>query len=178
MTVIVEVFAAFGLAVSENKAEKMLMQGLEKALKPGETTPSALPELVIAAAGQNYAQVSKFRYLGGLVTEDRELTPEINRRSQATWDCLKKFSLEPFDPPLASRRLKIRLLNAEAWEALLYGYMTWAPCRDHYALLGQHTTGSSLESSATAGNEASTDRYRTIKHSRRRSGNVWRPLSD
>ena len=42
---------------------------------------------------------------------------------------------ELFDRPRAPWRLQIRLLRAEAMEALLYGCMTYAPRREHYRLL-------------------------------------------
>ena len=93
------------------------------------------PPLVIEAAGQKYAQTAQFRYLGGLVNEDGELTQEINHRSRAAWACIRRFSRELFDRPRAPWRLKVRLLRAEAMEALLYGCMTWAPRRDHYRLV-------------------------------------------
>ena len=82
-----------------------------------------------------YAQTTQFRYLGGLVNEDGELTQEINHRSRAAWACIRRFSRELFDRPRAPWRLKVRLLRAEAMEALLYGCMTWAPRREHYRLL-------------------------------------------
>ena len=56
-------------------------------------------------------------------------------RSRAAWACIRRFSRELFDRPRAPWRLKVRLLRAEAMEALLYGCMTWAPRRDHYRLL-------------------------------------------
>ena len=64
-----------------------------------------------------------------------ELTQEINHRSRAAWACIRRFSRELFNRPRAPWRLKVRLLRAEAMEALLYGCMTWAPRRDHYRLL-------------------------------------------
>ena len=73
--------------------------------------------------------------LGGLVNEDGELTQEINDRRRAAWSSIRRFSRELFDRPRAPFRLKVRLLRAEAMEALLYGCMTWAPRRDHYRLL-------------------------------------------
>ena len=73
--------------------------------------------------------------LGGLVNEDGELTQKINHRSRAAWSCIRRFSRELFDRPRAPWRLKVRLLRAEAKEALLYECMTWAPRRDHYRLL-------------------------------------------
>ena len=57
MTVIVEVFGAFGLTVSEKKTETLLMRAPEKAQQPGETPKSPLPALEIAAAGQECHQV-------------------------------------------------------------------------------------------------------------------------
>ena len=132
MTIIVEVFGAFGLTVSEKKTETLSMRAPEKQSKKEGSPP---PPLIIEAAGQKYAQTAQFRYLGGLVNEDGELTQEINHRSRAAWACIRRFSQELFDRPRAPWRLKVRLLRAEAMEALLYGFMTWAPRRDHYRLL-------------------------------------------
>ena len=128
MTTIVEVFGEFGLTVSKKKTETLLMRAPEKQPKKGGALP---PPLVIEAAGQKYAQTAQFRYLDGLVNEDGELTQEINHRSRAAWVCIRRFSRELFDRPRAPRRLKVRLWRAEAMEALLYGYMKWAPRRDH-----------------------------------------------
>ena len=108
------------------------MRAPEKQPKKGGSPP---PPLVIEAAGQKYAQTTQFRYLGGLVNEDGELTQEINHRSRAAWACIRRFSRELFDRPRAPWRLKVRLLRAEAMEALLYGCMAWAPRREHYRLL-------------------------------------------
>ena len=132
MTLIVEVFGAFGLTVSEKKTETLLMRAPDKQPKKGG---SPLPPLVIEAARQKYAQTTQFRYLGGLVNEDGELTQEINHRSRVSLACIRRFSRELFDWPRAPWRLKVRLLRAEAMETLLYGCMTWAPRRDHYRLL-------------------------------------------
>ena len=132
MTTIVEVFGEFGLTVSEKKTETLLMRAPDKQPTKRGSPP---PPLVIEAAGQKYAQTAQFRYLGGLVNEDGELTQEINHRSRAAWACIRKFSRELFDRPRAPWRLKVRLLRADAMEARLYGCMTWPPRRDHYRLL-------------------------------------------
>ena len=132
MTTIVEVFGAFGLTVSEKKTETLLMRVPEKQPKKGGSPP---PPLVIEAAGKTYAQTAQFRYLSGLVNKDGVLTQEINHRSRAAWACIRRFSRELFDRPRAPWKLEVRLLRAEAMEALLYGCMTWAPRRDHYRLL-------------------------------------------
>ena len=134
MTVIVEVFGAFGLTVSENKTETLLMRAPEKAQQPGETPAPPLPALDIAAVGQKYHQVHQFVYPGGLITEDADITRDINRRTKIAWGCFSKFSTELFGPN-APLRLKARLLKAKAMETLLYGCMTWAPRNAHYRQL-------------------------------------------
>ena len=127
-----KVFGAFGLTVSEKKTETLLLRAPEKAQQPGETPTPPLPALEIAAAGQKYNQAHQLVYLGGLITEDADLTRDINRRTKIAWGCFGKFSTELFDRPSAPLRLKAQLLKAEAMEALLYGCMTWAPRNAHY----------------------------------------------
>ena len=131
MTIIVEVFREFGLTVSERKTETLVMRVKERQRPP----PPPPPVLTIEAAGQRYAQTTEFRYLGGLVNEQGDLTREINHRSKAAWACIKRYATELFDRPGAPFRLKARLLQAEAVEALLYGCMTWSPRRNHYGML-------------------------------------------
>ena len=82
MTVIVEVFGAFGLTVSEEKTETLLMQAPEKAQQTGETPTPPLPALEIVAAGQKYHQVHQFVYLGSLITEETDITRDINHRTK------------------------------------------------------------------------------------------------
>ena len=132
MTIIVELFGAFGLTVSEKKTETLLMRAPEKQPKKWGSPP---PPLVIEAAGRTYAQTAQFRYLGGVVNRDGELPQEINHRSRAAWACIRRFSRERFDRPRAPWRLNVQLLRAEAMEALLYRCMTCPPRRDHYRLL-------------------------------------------
>ena len=82
MTVIVEGFGVFGLTVSEEKTETLLMQAPEKAQQTGETPTPPLPALEIVAAGQKYHQVHQFVYLGSLITEDADITRDINHRTK------------------------------------------------------------------------------------------------
>ena len=70
------------------------------------------PPLSIEAAEQRYARPAEFRYLGGLVNEQDNLTREINHRSKAAWACFKKYATELFDRVGAPFRLKTRLLHA------------------------------------------------------------------
>ena len=134
MTVIMEVFGVFGLTVSEKKTETLLMRAPEKAQQPGETPTPLSPALEIAAAGQKYHTVRQ-KYHQVLITEDADITRDINRRTKIAWGYFRKFSTELFDRPSAPLRLKARLLKAEAMEALLYGCMTWAPRNAHYRQL-------------------------------------------
>ena len=71
MTVIVTVFEAAGLTVSE-KTETMLLRTPDQA-------PCTSP-LVIDAAGQRYRQTTQFSYLGGLIDASADIMPEIKRR--------------------------------------------------------------------------------------------------
>ena len=82
------------------------------------------PPLSIEAAGQRYEQTAEFRYLGGLVKVQGDLTWEINHRSKAAWACFKKYAMELSDRPGAPFRLETSLLQAEAVGPLLYGCMT------------------------------------------------------
>ena len=135
MTVIIKIFGAFGLTVSEKKTETLLMRAPEKAQQPGGTSTPILPALEITAAGQKYHQVHQLVYLGGLITENADITRDINRRTKMAWGCFRKFSTELFDSLSAPLRLDTRLLKAEAMEALLYGCMRWAPRNTHYRQL-------------------------------------------
>ena len=77
MTVIVAVFEAAGLTVSEKKTETMLLRTPKRAIR---TSP-----LVVEAAGQRYMQTMQFVYLGGLVDASADITPEIKRRTRLAW---------------------------------------------------------------------------------------------
>ena len=135
MTGIVEVFGAFDLTVSDKKTETLLMRVPEKAQQPGETPTPPLPALEIAVAGHKYNQIHQFVYLGGLITEDADITRDINRRTKLAWGCFSKVFSELFDRPSAPLRLKARLLKAKAVDALLYGCMTWYLRNVHYRQL-------------------------------------------
>ena len=71
MTVIVTVFEAAGLTVSETKTETMLLR------TPDQAPCTSL--FVIQAAGQTYRQTAQFLYLGGLIDASGHIMPEIKR---------------------------------------------------------------------------------------------------
>ena len=132
MTVIVEVLGEFGLTVSEKKTATLVMH-VRETRKPLPLPPSPL---TIEAAGQRYAQTFKLQYLGGIFHEHTDLALALEIfRSKAAWASMRKIAQELFDRPGSPFRLKIRLFQAEAMEALLYGCMTWAPRNEHYQLL-------------------------------------------
>ena len=79
MTVIVTVFEAAGLTVSEKKTETMVLQ------TPDQTTLA--PPLVIEAAGQRCKQTTQFLYLGGIIHENADLSLEIGRRIRLMRAC-------------------------------------------------------------------------------------------
>ena len=68
ITIIVTVFEAEGLTVSERKTETMLTR------KPGQT--SLAPSLVIEAAGPIYRQANQFLYLRGVIHDSADLSFE------------------------------------------------------------------------------------------------------
>ena len=94
MTVIVTVFEAAGLTVSEKKTETMLLR------TPGQA-PCASP-LVIEAAGQRYTQTTQFLYLDGLVDASADNMPEIKRRVRLAWARYSQFKRELYDMEAAS----------------------------------------------------------------------------
>ena len=124
MTVIVTVFEAAGLTVSE-KTETMLMQ-----------TPNQAPctsPLVIKAAGQRHRRTTQFLYLGGLIDESADIMPEIKRPVQFAWACYSRFKWVLYDIEAAPFALKLRMLKAKVMETLLYGCVTWTLGKEHFA---------------------------------------------
>ena len=144
MTVIVTVFEAAGLTVSEKKTETTLLPTPNQALR---TSP-----LVVEAAGQRYMQTMQFLHLDGVVDASADIMPEIKRRIRLAWACYNRFKLELYDMEDAPFTLKVRMLNkAEVMEILLYGCVIWTPGQEHFAeLRTANTTFSygSLDSSA------------------------------
>ena len=72
MTVIVTVFEAAGLTVSERKTETMSLR------TPGQMFLA--PPLVIEAAGQRYRQTNQLLNTGGVIHESADLSFEIERQ--------------------------------------------------------------------------------------------------
>ena len=116
MTVIVTVFEAAGLTVSEKMTEYML-------LRTPDHAPYTSP-LVNEAAGQRYRQTTQFLYLGGLIDTSADIIPEIKWRVRLAWACYSRFKRELYDMEAAPFALKLRMLKAEVLETLLHGCVT------------------------------------------------------
>ena len=91
--------------------------------------------LVVEAAGQSYMQTIQFLYLGGLIDAKADIIPEIKRRIRLAWACYDRFKRELYDIEDAPFMLKVRLLQTEVMETLLYGCVTWALGLEHFAKL-------------------------------------------
>ena len=95
-----------------------------KAKYTSKTRRGGKVSFTIKAAGHMYKQTIEFVYLGGAITDDRELSSEITRRLQRAWGRFQRYNMEICDRPCMRLRLKVRLLRAEVIKALLYGCMT------------------------------------------------------
>ena len=125
MEVIVEVCRAFALTVSAKKTKTMCM--------PPPPTPRTMVR--IEAAGEVYKQVQSFTYLGGAVTKTPDMSIENARRTPACWMGIRRYSRELYGQPKVALSLKTRMVKAEAFEALLYGFSTWTLRQEHYTKL-------------------------------------------
>ncbi|CAB1100678.1 unnamed protein product [Ectocarpus sp. CCAP 1310/34] len=124
MSVMVRVAGLFGLMVSEPKTEIMciLPKGIEE--RP----------LMISAAGQTYKQTDQFVYLGHTIFADGKADREITSRSCRAWKCYRRNAgtvLRCTTWRRADLQLKIRLLQAEVVETLLYECSSWSLTVEH-----------------------------------------------
>ena len=128
MGVIVVVYAAFGLTVSEAKTAIMCLRA--------KGMPESTATFSVEAAGQVYNQTNEFVYLGGNVNHNTDLSIEVDRRIRNAWWCsFRKYTLELYDRPSAPLELKTRMLRAKVLETMLYGCVTWSPRAYHYDTL-------------------------------------------
>ncbi|CAB1105935.1 unnamed protein product [Ectocarpus sp. CCAP 1310/34] len=122
MSVIVRVAGLFGLMISEPKTEIMCMlpKGIEEC------------PFTVSAAAQTYEQTDRFVYLERTISADGKADREITSRSCRAWKCYRRNSASMYDRRRADRQLKIRLLQAEVVETLLYGCASWSLTAEHY----------------------------------------------
>ena len=110
--------AAFGLTVSEAKAEIMCLRT--------RGMPNATATFSVEAADPVCKQMHEFVYLGGNVNHHAVLSIEVDWRIRNAWCSFRTYSLELYDRPSAPLELKIRMLKAEVLETMLYGEPTTA----------------------------------------------------
>ncbi|CAB1112068.1 unnamed protein product [Ectocarpus sp. CCAP 1310/34] len=103
-------------------------------------SPESLEKMMsVTAAGQTYKQTDRFVYLGRTISADGKADREITSRSCRAWKCYRRNSASMYDRRRANRQLKIRLLQAEVVETLLYGCASWSLTAEHYTKLnGTH----------------------------------------
>ena len=70
------------------------------------------PSLVIEAA-ERYRQTAQVLYLGGIIHENADLWPEIERRICFMWACFKQFRPGLYDRKPTPISLKVRMLKTE-----------------------------------------------------------------
>ena len=122
ISVIVTACSSFGLTASEAITEITCL----------ETKVGGKVSFTINAAGQVHKQIIEFVYLGGDITADRDLSIKIPWHLQRAWACLQRHMME-INYRLGVRlRLKVRLLEAEVVETLLYGCIAWSPNKSDY----------------------------------------------
>ena len=117
--VMVAVYAAFGLTVSEAKTEMMCLRT--------KGMPESTALFSVEAAGQVYSQTNEFVYLEGNVSYTADLSIEVSRRIRNAWCSLRRYTPELHDRPSTPLELKIRMLRAEVLETMLYGCVIWSP---------------------------------------------------
>ena len=100
------------------------------------SAPHMLPvKMHVEADGQRYREIQPFTFLREVITECLDVSTEITRRSSACWMCIRRYQQELYDRPNVPLDLKIRMVKAEAVEALLYGCVTWTTRQEHYRKL-------------------------------------------
>ena len=114
--VILVVYVAFGLTVSEAKTEIMCLRA--------KGMPESMAIFSVEAAGQVYNQTNKFLYLGGNVNHNVDLSIEVDWRIRSAWCSFQKYT--------APLELKPRMLRVEVLETMLYGCVTKSPRARHY----------------------------------------------
>ena len=91
------------------------------------TSTGLVPPRLGDSRGGNkkYNQMDSFVYLGGTVSETPDVSADISRWTRACWMCVKKYAVQLYDRPTVLLDLKVRIVKAEAVEALLYGSVIW-----------------------------------------------------
>ena len=98
MAAVVEVCGVCGLTVAEGKMGTMIT-------RPPHHTQEGLE---IVAAGQRYAQIEQFAYLGGTITAEADMTAEIQRRTEAAWSVFRRYASVIYDRSITTVPLTLK----------------------------------------------------------------------
>ncbi|GFN87873.1 endonuclease-reverse transcriptase [Plakobranchus ocellatus] len=102
-----------GLSLNVKKTECMVI-----------SKKSSSPKCNLVSKGEKMKQVTKFKYLGYLITSDGRCTSEISKRIAMAKDTFQKMK-----PILANRNIgmatKMRVIKTYVWSVLLYGSEFW-----------------------------------------------------
>ena len=77
----------------------------------------------------------EFLYLGRLVGENAVIMPEMKRRVRLVWACYSRFKRELYDMQAAPCTSKVRMLNSDEMETLLYKCVPWTLVKEHFTEL-------------------------------------------
>ena len=102
-----------GLSLNVKKTECMVV-----------SKKSSNPRCSLVSKGEHIKQVTKFKYLGYLITSDGRCTTEIRKRI-----AMAKETFQKMKPILTNRNVtmttKTRILKTYIWSVLLYGCECW-----------------------------------------------------
>ena len=104
---------AMGLSLNVKKTECMVV-----------SKQSTNPRCNLVSKGETIKQVTKFKYLGYLITSDGKCITEIRKRIAMAKDTFQKMK-----PILANRNIsmatKLKAMKTYVWAVLLYGCECW-----------------------------------------------------
>ena len=104
----------FGMKMNIKKTKTMVV-----------SRKSEIPKVKIHLDGQEVEQVSKFVYLGELITENGKSEEEIRRRIEIARKSFSKMRTIMTNPKI-SIPARLRFIKCYVWSTLLYGVETWA----------------------------------------------------
>ena len=99
MGLIVVVYAAFDLTVSEAKTEIMCLRA--------KGMPESTAIFIVEAACQVYNQTNECVYFGGNVNHNANVSIKVDRRIRNAWGNFRKYTFELYDRSSAPLELKI-----------------------------------------------------------------------
>jgi len=110
-------------------------------LRPRHRTPRFDPEWMdsgVKYRGVAIERVKEFRYLGSIMHECGDLSPEIEQRCQAANKAFHAIPQELWRDPLVPLTTKHRLLRSLVLSRLFYGAEAWVPTAAELAPLESH----------------------------------------